>query len=188
MYFESSLAYDLPEKIVNHVNNIKPQNVFITKNLREQDYLSRALKSLEFSIEGQSLIEFKQIAIKELPETDWVFFSSKHAVRYFFDQKPNLGKVKFGCVGTATSKELRNRGFRADFIGQSNDTKLIGKQFASRAGNSKVLFPIARESMQSIQHQIINQDNVFNLPVYATSKHSKEINTDYTIIVFTHPR
>ncbi|MGE0569191.1 MAG: hydroxymethylbilane synthase [Bacteroidia bacterium] len=187
LYFESQLAYDMPEKIVSHINGIKPQRVFITKNFREQDYLPNALKRLNFQIDGQSLIEFKQITIKELPRAEWIFFSSKHAVKYFFNQKPEIGKVKFGCVGTATSKELRQRGYRADFIGQSNDTKLIGKQFAARVGNSKVLFPIAKESMQSIQQQIINQENVINLPVYATIKHSKVVNSDYSVIIFTSP-
>jgi uroporphyrinogen-III synthase len=95
--------------------------------------------------------------------------------------------VKIGCVGTATSQELRSFGFRADFIGQSTDTKLIGKQFASLAGNSKVLFPIAKDSLMSIQNQLTKKDNVINLPVYATLKHSIELNPDINIIIFTSP-
>src|SRR4026208_514242 len=90
LYFETYNTGDLPERIVEHVQNRKPKKVFITRNLRDTDYLSRALKGVNYSIEGKSLIEFKQITIKELPKTDWIFFSSKHSVKYFFNQKPKI--------------------------------------------------------------------------------------------------
>src|SRR6185369_5495687 len=108
-------------------------------------------------------------------QTDWIFFSSKHAVRYFFNQKPKIQNVKYGCVGMSTSAELRAFGHRADFIGQSTDTKLVGKQFAAKVGSSKVLFPIAKDSLQSIQWQMPKRDNVINLNIYVTMKHSEEI-------------
>jgi hydroxymethylbilane synthase len=187
LYFETYNTGDLPERIVEHIQNMKPKKVFITRNLRETDYLSRALKGLDFSIEGKSLIEFKQITIKELPKTEWIFFSSKHAVRYFFNQKPAIGPVKMACVGKATSDELRSFGYRAEFIGQSTDTKLIGKQFAAKIGNAKVLFPVARESMQSVQWQFPKRENAINLVVYATLKHSMEVSSDTDIIIFTSP-
>jgi hydroxymethylbilane synthase len=187
LYFETLDTDGFTDQIVDHVRNIKPRKVFLTKTFRDGDYLPAALKKLDFNIEGKSLIEFKQIRIKELPQTDWIFFSSKHAVRYFMGQNPALGNVKFGCIGTSTSAELRAFGKRADFIGQSTDIKLVGKQFSSKVGSSRVLFPIARGSMQSIQWQMVKRENVFNLEVYATLKHSIEISPDYEIIVFTSP-
>jgi len=188
MYFETLDTDGFADQIVDHVRNFKPLKVFVTKTFRENDYLPQALIRLGCTVQGKSLIEFKQIRIKELPKTDWVFFSSKHAVRYFFNQKPDLGPgVKFGCIGTSTSAELRSFGKRADFIGQSTDVKLVGKQFSSKVGSSKVLFPIARGSMQSIQWQMVKRENVFNLEVYATLKHSEEIAPDFDVLVFTSP-
>jgi len=187
MYFETVNTEDLADYIVNSICSVKPRRVFITRNLKETDYLSTTLSKLNFEISGKSLIEFKQIKIKELPQTEWIFFSSKHAVKYFFDQKPAIGKVKFGCVGTSTSQELRAHGHRADFIGQGTDTRLIGKQFSSRVGSSKVLFPIAKDSLQSIQWQMVKRDNAINLPVYFTLKHSVVVPEDIEIIVFTSP-
>lgn len=187
LYFETINTEDYADRIVEKIQSIKPQRVFITRNLREKDYLFRALKNLQFQITGKSLIEFKSIAIKEIPETDWVFFSSKHAVSFFFEQKPKLGKVKMGCVGKSTAQELRKYGQRADFIGQSTDTKLIGKQFASLAGNSKVLFPMAKDSLQSIQYQLAKKENAFNLPVYATIKQNEKIEEEFDVLVFTSP-
>lgn len=187
LYFETLDTDGFSDRIVEHIQGIRPKKVFVTKTFRPDDYLPAALGKLGYSVEGKSLIEFKQIKIKELPQTDWVFFSSKHAVRYFFSQKPKLGNVKFGCIGTATSAELRANGYRADFIGTSTDTKLVGKQFSSKVGNAKVLFPIARGSMQSIQWQMVKKENVFNLEVYATLKHSIELDPACEVIVFTSP-
>ena len=188
LYFETLDTDGFSDMIVDHVRNLKPRKVFLTRDLKESDYLSRALGKLDFQLEGKSLIEFKQIKIKQLPQTDWVFFSSKHAVRYFMNQKPELPEgIKFACIGTSTSAELRTFGRRADFIGQSTDIKLVGKQFSSKIGNARVLFPIARGSMQSIQWQMVKRDNVFNLEVYATLKHSIEISAEHDILVFTSP-
>jgi hydroxymethylbilane synthase len=188
LYFETLDTDGFSDMIVDHVRNLRPRKVFLTRDLKESDYLSRALGQLDFKLEGKSLIEFKQIKIKFLPQTDWVFFSSKHAVRYFMNQKPELPPdIKFACIGTSTSAELRTFGRRADFIGQSTDIKLVGKQFSSKIGNARVLFPIARGSMQSIQWQMVKRDNVFNLEVYATLKHSIEVSPEHEILVFTSP-
>jgi hydroxymethylbilane synthase len=187
LYFDTLDTDGFADMVVDHIRAIRPRKVFITRNLRDKDYLNSALTGLGFDIEGKSLIEFKEIRIRELPQTDWIFFSSKHAVRYFFNQKPAIGQVKFGCIGTSTSAELRAHGHRADFIGQSTDTKLVGKQFSSKIGNARVLFPIARGSMQSIQWQMVKRDNVFNLEVYATLKHAVQVDEKSEIIVFTSP-
>lgn len=187
MYFETLDTDGFTDQIVDHIHAIRPQKIFITKTFKENDYLASALKRLKFEVEGKSLIEFKQIRIKELPKTEWIFFSSKHAVRYFFNQNPVLENVKFGCIGTSTSAELRAFNRRADFIGQSTDIKLVGKQFSCKVGNARVLFPIARGSMQSIQWQMVKRDNVINLEVYATLKHSVEISSENEIVIFTSP-
>ena len=188
LYFETLDTDGFSDQIVDHVRNLRARKVFVTRSYAEHDYLPRALSNLGFTVEGKSLIEFKQIRIKELPKTDWVFFSSKHAVRYFFNQNPELpATIKFACIGTSTSAELRAFGKRADFIGQSTDTKLVGKQFSSKIGNAKVLFPIARGSMQSVQWQMVKRENVFNLEVYATLKNSVEVGEEKEILVFTSP-
>jgi hydroxymethylbilane synthase len=187
LYFQSTNTDGLAEEITEKIRSIKPCKLFVTKTFRENDYLPRALKGLGFEVEGKSLIEFKPIKFKELPPAEWIFFSSKHAVKYFLEQKPDVKGRKFGCIGTSTSAELRAHGLRADFIGQSTDTKLVGKQFAAKVGSSKVLFPIAKDSLQSVQWQMPKRDNVINLNVYATLKHSAEIDPNVKIVVFTSP-
>lgn len=187
LVFETHFPGELPEKVVDHINGIKAQHVFVTKNFKEHHYLPNALKNLGFEVSGQSLIELKEIQINEVPACDWIFFSSKNAVDFFFKQNPEVKNVKFGCISKQTAIELRQHNKRADFIGQSTDTKLIGKQFSAVAGNAKVLFPIAKESMQSVQNQLTKKENAINLPVYQTLKHAVTIDENISIVVFTSP-
>lgn len=187
-YFDTLDTDGFVDRMYEHIRSVKPKKIFISKIFKEDDYFPTALGKLGFEVQGTSLIEFKQIAIRFLPRTEWIFFSSKHAVRFFFNQKPELWPgVKFGCVGSSTSAELRSFGHRADFIGQSTDIKLVGKQFSSKVGNARVLFPIARGSMQSIQWQMVKRENVVNLEVYATLNISQEISTENEVLIFTSP-
>ncbi|MGZ3864624.1 MAG: hydroxymethylbilane synthase [Bacteroidia bacterium] len=187
LYFETGLAFDLPERVVERINSITPQKVFVSKAAKETDYLPRALKNLGFDAQIESLIDFKQVKMHILPVSDWIFFSSKRAVKYFFQQEPKIGKVKFGCISKETAMELRQFGHRADFIGQNADTKFVGKQFASIAGSSKVLFPIAKDSLQSIQYQLNKRENAINIVVYETITHPVTIDPATQIFVFTSP-
>jgi hydroxymethylbilane synthase len=188
LYFETLNTDGFADEIVDKIKGITPKKVFVTKDLKEKDYLNNALTKLGFDVEGKSLIEFKEVKIRELPKADWIFFSSKHSARFFFQQKPQLEKnVKLGCVGASTSAELRAFGYRADFIGSGTDTKLIGKQFAAKVGNGKALFPIAKDSLKTFQWQMPKQDNVINLNVYWTVKHTAEIAEDKEILIFTSP-
>lgn len=178
------------EGIVNKIKGIKPSSVFITRDSRKNDFFTRVLSANGYSVFNRSLIEIKPIDFKKRMEgkkMDWVFFSSKNAVPHFFDQKPVLENVKYGVIGKATADALRKYGKRADFIGQSTDTKLIGKQFAALAGSKMVLFPQAKGSMKGVQQQFTNPVQVIDLIVYETIKKNEEPVPKSEIIVFTSP-
>ncbi len=187
LYVESKKAEGLAEKVVKKLNEVNPTSVFITRDLRKYDYFQKALTKNGFTVQGRSLIEIKQIPIRKLPVTDWVFFSSKNAVKHFFQQKPVLGKVKFGAVGKSTSEEIRKFGQRAEFIGYSTDTRLTARQFAAVVGSKTVLFPQAKDSMKSIQNQFTKPGQALDLIVYETKKNSVADLPVSEILVFTSP-
>lgn len=186
-YYEKETAEHLAEDIVSHIHSVQPCRVFISRNLFPGQLLHSSLSSQGFEVNGVSLISFKVIPIKSLPESDWIFFSSKHAVDNFFKQNPALTNQKIGAIGKSTADAIRKFGKRAEFIGQSTDTKIIGRQFASRAGNGKVLFPIAKGSMRSVQNQFVKKDQVIDLPVYETIEHNDIALPQADILIFTSP-
>jgi hydroxymethylbilane synthase len=191
IFLESNKTEQLAEKIVNKLNHPDPTTVFITRDPRRYDYFKKALNANQFKLHTHSLIEIRKIPIRKLEKTDWVFFASKNAVKYFFEQKPELGQVKFATVGKSTSDELRKFGQKAEFIGYSTDTRLTAKQFASVVGSKTVLFPQARGSMRSIQQQFTKPGQAIDLVVYETKKNGiadLEFGIqDVGIFVFTSP-
>jgi hydroxymethylbilane synthase len=186
MYLESKNADGFAELAVKKLNEIIPSEVMITRDIKRNDFLQRVLEANGYKFHGISLIEIKKIPLTPFKKTDWVFFSSKHAVRHFMDQKPELGAVKFGAVGKETAAELRKYDKRADFIGYSTDTKLTGKQFASVVQSGTVLFPLAKGSMRSIQQQF-HSHQVSDVVVYETIKHDPSNLPKANILVFTSP-
>jgi hydroxymethylbilane synthase len=187
VYSESKTPEVLAERIIEKINSVKPASVFITRDERRDDYLKNVLTGNGFSFRCKSLINTVMVPIKYIPPCDWIFFSSKHAVKYFFEQNPSIGNQKFACVGKATADALRRYGKRAEFIGGSTDTKMTGKQFAAKAGSSKVLFPQAKGSMRSIQQQFVRGDQVIDLVVYETEKKNDGPVPVADIIIFTSP-
>jgi hydroxymethylbilane synthase len=186
LYVESRKAEGLAESIVEKILSIKPSSVFITRGLRDNDLFKRVLEDNGFTVTGRSLIDMVPIPFKELPSAQWIFFSSKHAVKHFFDQKPKTEGAKLAAVGKGTSDMLRRYGKKADFIGYSTDTKLTGKQFAATAGNAKVLFPQAKGSLRTIQQQF-KPGQVIDLVVYETLKKNETPVDPADIMVFTSP-
>lgn len=187
VYLESKNQDTLAERAVEKIRNIKPSSVFITRNLKQGDYFTTVLTANGFEVNGHSLIEFAKIPLKHFSHTDWIFFSSKHAVKYFFTQQPEIQNQKIGCIGKSTADEIRKHGKRAEFIGTSADTKLTGKQFASRVGSGTVLFPMAKGSQRSVQNGFVKEGQVIDLPVYETIEHNEEPIPYADILVFTSP-
>ena len=186
-YYEKPETEHFAQEIVAHLKAVKPSKVFITRNLQNHHLLSSSLTAQGFEVNGISLITFNTIVIKNMPQTDWIFFSSKHAVENFFKQKPLITNQKFGAIGKSTADAIRKFGRRAEFIGQSTDTKTIGKQFAARVGSATVLFPVAKGSMRSVQNQFVKKDQTFDVNVYETIEHSNSKLPDADILIFTSP-
>ena len=187
LYAESKSPDQLAARIIEKINTVRHCRVFITRAQRKESFLRTVLEGNGFSLEERALIEIIPVPYNSIPDCEWVFFSSKHAVKYFFDQNPVLDSQRLACVGRPTADALRKYGRRADFIGASNDTRMTGKQFASLAGASKVLFPQAKGSLRSIQQQFVKKENVFDLVVYESKKKNEGAAPDAEIIVFTSP-
>jgi hydroxymethylbilane synthase len=186
-YYKTSKPEKIFDKIIAN-KTIKPTEIFITQNKRAEDYFYRTLTNLGFKVHAQSLIEFRLIPFTKIDDYEWIFFSSKHAVKYFFLQKPQLPKdVKFGVIGINTGLELRRYGYAPDFIGQSTNINSVARQFSNLAGNKKVLFPHAKGSLKSIQQLMPKKDKIINLTVYETIKYPDAKIIEAPIVIFTSP-
>jgi len=187
VYSSSNDPHQLAERVVEKIKNISSKKVFVTRMPRGNSYLKNVLEGNGFEVTEKAMIEMVPVKFSNVPACDWIFFSSKHAVKFFFEQKPKLNGEKFACVGKETANALRQYGKRAEFIGSSNDTKMTGKKFASLAGNSKILFPSAKESLKTIQHQFVKKENIIDLVVYETFKRNEGSMPEADIVIFNSP-
>ena len=191
-YFETKRYEGFAERIVEKIKtspHSSPKenevSVFISRDFKKNDLFKNCLDSNGYKVFAQSLIEVKQIPIKKKIIADWIFFTSKNAVKYFFEQGELLdsSQMKIGAVGKSTAEEIRKYNRRADFIGDSNNTIFTGKKFSAAVGSKIVLFPQAKASMKTIQFQL-KKEQIIDLIVYETIKKNKDVVTA-DIMVFT---
>jgi len=111
-------------------------------------------------VHNKSLIDFTIIPIEEFPDFPWIFFYSRNAVKYFFEQAINQDKkfedVHFAVMGTGSQKALTALGFKAEFVGKGAPQK-IAKDFFQLIVSQKVLFIRAKQSQQSIESFLVEK-------------------------------
>jgi len=194
LYLESNTTEGLAEKVVARFDPKRkfPQNVFISRELSDQSYFRKALEKNGIKIEARSLIRTVKVIHKLDPyilrDIDWIFFSSKNAIEYFFQLEPQLPKdVKFGVMGAGSEEMLRLKGHFAQYTGAGIDTADVASEFAKMANGKKILFPGSENSMRSIQQGLSTDTKIIDLPVYETVLEENVEGTGADILVFTSP-
>jgi len=194
LFMQTDSLEGIEEKILKYFDKDRkfPQTVFISRDISEQSYFRKALEKHGIEIEGRSLIRTVPIITKFdsyiLKSVDWVFFTSKNAVEYFFNLEPLFPKaVKFGVMGTGSEDMLRRQGYFADYVGDSGDTDVVGQEFAKLANGTTVLFPGAESAMRSIQKNMSAETTIIDLPVYETILVDEVEATSAEVLVFTSP-
>jgi uroporphyrinogen-III synthase len=103
-----------------------------------------------------------------LPEQsfDWIFFSSRLSVGYFFDRVPQYGHAQIAALGQATAKEVMKYA-PLQFVGEPVPPQQVAKAFAQVVANSPVLFPITDISLRTVQ-LALKPDQCIDLICYKT--------------------
>jgi len=194
LFLQSETTKELAEKVVAKFNKDRklPASVFISRDLSEHSYFRKALEKHNITIEAHSLIRTVPVITKFdsyiLKHVDWIFFSSKNAVDYFFQLDPLFSKnVKFGVMGSGSEEMLRRKGYFTDYVGTGIDTADVAKAFAALANGATVLFPGAEDSMRSIQQGLSADTKIIDLPVYETVKEEDVEASGADVLVFTSP-
>lgn len=184
----------LAEKIVSRFAPDRkfPSRVFISREVGEHNYFRKALAKHDIEIEARSLIRtFPIVTVLDqyhFRRVDWIFFSSRNAVDYFFNLKPVLPKhVKFGVAGRGSEDSLRKAGYLADYVGEGGDIEEVAELFAKEVAGKTVLFPRAQDSLLSIQKALTEDTKVIDLPIYETVFEDNIDQTYADVLIFTSP-
>jgi hydroxymethylbilane synthase len=194
LFMQADTTEGLAEKIVAYFDKERqlPKKVFISRELTAQSYFRKALEKHAIEVEAVSFIRTLPVITKLdsfiLRNLDWIFFSSKNAVEYFFKLQPLLSKkVKFGVMGRGSEDMLRHFGHKTDFTGVGIDTAQVAIEFAKIANGLTVLFPAAEDSLRSIQRGMSEDTKIIDLPIYTTVPVKNIETCCEDVLVFTSP-
>jgi hydroxymethylbilane synthase len=188
VFLSGNIGKELASLAVEKLNQIETKSVYITRTLKEGEYLVNAMKAHGYKLNGHSLIDIKPLKFTNLQQTDWIFFSSKNSVRHFFGQIDNLNfSPRIGVAGKGTEKVLHEFGYQADFVGEVSDMNAVGKDFAKLVDGKSILFPQAADSLQTIQKHLSFSSRAINLLVYQTTRKKDVSIPDSDIVVVTSP-
>jgi hydroxymethylbilane synthase len=188
IYLEALSSKGLAKEVTEMIRKANPCIVFITREISSESFLYRALEANRYRVFGQSLIDIKILDFDSIPETDWIFFSSRNAVTAFFTKNLTISShTKFAAVGSGTEAALKALGKKVSFVGSFAETDKTGKEFSDFAGKKTVLFPKAKDSLRSIQKQFAYSQGVHELDVYQTHLKEKISVPVSDVVIFTSP-
>lgn len=164
------------------------KSVLITRQIEDDKIFRGRLQENGYSLHAESLIRIVQIRYSHAPKADWIFFSSKNAIKHFFAQGPDIHpRSRFAVFSESSARYLRQYNHNADFIGSGNDTTKIARKFSESIDGEVVLFPQAIDSLQTVQRWLPFNNISKNLFVYKTELKEEFILPEADILVFTSP-
>lgn len=166
------------------------KTVFISRSLSSTSPFQNALTTQNYRVYGESLLCFEAVNFDSIPVTDWIFFYSKNAIRFFFDglnksDKTTISSTKYATIGAGTAAVLKEYEIKSDFVGTGQPTD-TAKTFKRMAQHQSVLFPRAYHSRQSIQKILLHDLTVKDLVVYKNMpKANIQLPESFDYLVFT---
>ncbi len=201
LYLTDSRTEDMAAQIAEKFSKTRSfvKSVFLSRDLAAYPYFERSLKKHGIAIHAQSLINVAPLALSleslgwnsaALKKVDWVFFTSKNSIKYFFGLNPQLSsETKFAVLGRGSESELRKFGHSAHFSGENWGIEMddIARSFADSAQGQTVLIPRAQESLGTLQKFLEPKTTVIDIPVYETKAISQVPQLGSEVLVFTSP-
>lgn len=162
--------------------------VFISRIQGEDAVFRKLLEAKGVQVTGIPLIILSPSPFETIPASDWVFFSSKNAVQFFFQHPAGvtLQAVKWAAIGPATAEALATFRPQIDFIGNGDPVE-TARLFDLRAHDQTVLFPAARHSRDGVMRHLTTPAHCFRLEVYNNTPVPNPAPRLEDVLVFTSP-
>lgn len=148
----------------------------------------KLLEARGIQVTGIPLITLSPTPFDSIPVSDWVFFSSKNAVQFFFQHPAGqtIDRVKWAAIGPATAEALVVFRPEISFVG-NGDPADTARLFDSLVSGQTVLFPSARHARDGVQRHLTTPAHCFRLEVYNNTPVPNPAPRREDILVFTSP-
>jgi uroporphyrinogen III methyltransferase / synthase len=113
-------------------------------------------------------------ALSKWADFRWTVFTSGKAVRFFIEWTIKNGKEfppnsRIAAVGAGTSRELSDKGFKAEIVPETEDGKSLGIALSEKCPPCLSLFPQAKGAVKSAQKILKAASwDIFELEIYET--------------------
>lgn len=172
-------------------------SVFISRDISTTSPFAARLQEAGWQVEGHSLIRLSPLPFRAIPAADFIFFTSRNAVRFFFDNAPKrpdgnmdiLPYTRWAAIGPATAKALSPFVGTVDFTG-TGDPATTAAAFRINYGHLKrktVLFPAARNIRQSLIALLSDDFTCVHLEIYDNRPVTDPPFSAADVLVFTSP-
>lgn len=173
-------------QLIQSMKTPERKSVYITSDITSSDYFYRVLTANCQIVNSGSFMVFSAVDFV-FDQADWLFFSSKNGVKFFFDQVKELPTTtKIAAINQGTAQEILNLNYPVYFTGTGSSITHIAEQFDSLA-SGKIVFPQAENSLQSIQKLLKNNTQSETLIVYKNQPKAKIEQRNEDVLVFTSP-
>lgn len=163
---------------------------FISRDLTPHSAFRALLEPRGWVVNGESLVQLTPLAFPEVPAADWIFFSSRNAVAFFFRQLERQAlprpAVQWAAIGRATAEALTAWVGKIDFCG-AGDPETTAASFGRLAAGQRVVFPGARHSRQSIPLLLTGTIESVMFEIYDNIPSPNPIRRDEAVLAFTSP-
>ncbi|MBP7184412.1 MAG: uroporphyrinogen-III synthase [Saprospiraceae bacterium] len=165
--------------------------ILITRDYVKNNELEIFCESQQILLHECSLLIFEQVDFQQFPKTDWIFFYSKNAVRFFLGQIDSnilkLNGTKIATLGKGAATIVNQFDLTVDFCGDGIPENVI-HDFSGKVNAGSILFPRAENSKQSVEKGLSNEFITIPLIVYRNYTNSNiQIQEDYEAVIFTSP-
>ena len=185
----------------NFINEASRQpRIMVTgTNAEKYRYLGQVIHQPIIDIQPVDDDESVREVLTAKNDFDWILFTSRHAVKYFFQAMVNqeidirwIANSKIISIGSATTRELRRYGFISDVESEKESSSGIINLFIERGfSGRKILIPRSALASESLPKTIKNLGyQVTTLTVYRNimpENYQKTDLKDIDLIVFSSP-
>lgn len=167
---------------------------FISRALLPDSDFRSVLRAHGWGVFGQSFVMLSAMPFEKIPDSDWLFFSSQNAVRFFFQnverQKLVVPEVQWAALGVSTARVLEGFTGRVDFIGTGEPkgtSQLFRRHCARLKSVGPVVFPAARRSRQSVMMLLQLDFQCAHFEIYDNQPVPNPLQRSENVLAFTSP-
>ncbi len=166
------------------------REAFISRKVAAGSVFSNILEDAGWRVWGKPLIRLQPLPIAAFPEVDWVFFTSRNGVAYFFSGLAEAGlsvpDAKMAALGPAAANLLVAYGYHPAFVGTGEPLSAAAVLLRHACG-ARILLPGARQRAGKLPQIVSRGATAILLDVYDNKPVDDPILIRSQVLVFTSP-